>query len=74
ETLPRVSRCPNVLVQLLGKALVSAFLIDCHFLILETLIAVQMNLFVPVAATSWEAVHRFLVAVNTISLVKSKSL
>ncbi|KAG0129559.1 cation channel family transporter [Tuber indicum] len=58
---------------LLGKALLSAFLIICHFLIVTILITVLTNSFAAVAANSQEE-HQFLVAVNTLSLVKSDSL
>ena len=52
--LPRASRYANVLVQLLGKALLSAFLIICHFLIVTILITVLTNSFAAVAANSQE--------------------
>lgn len=58
---------------LLGKFLLTAFLIICHFLIVTILITVLTNSFAAVAANSVEE-HQFLVAVNTISLVKNESI
>ncbi|KAH0613298.1 uncharacterized protein H6S33_009678 [Morchella sextelata] len=57
----------------LGRILLTAFLIICHFLIVTILITVLTNSFAAVAANSQEE-HQFLVAVNTLSLVKSDSL
>ena len=52
--LPRASRCADVLVQLLGKVLLSALLIICHFLIVTILITVLTNSFAAVAANPQE--------------------
>jgi hypothetical protein len=57
----------------LGKFLLTAFLIICHFLIVTILITVLTNSFAAVAANSVEE-HQFLVAVNTISLVKNEAI
>ncbi|KAI5805018.1 cation channel family transporter [Geopyxis carbonaria] len=57
----------------LGKLLLTVFLIICHFLIVTILITVLTNSFAAVAANAQEE-HQFLVAVNTISLVKNEAL
>ncbi|KAI5848306.1 putative integral membrane channel protein [Tricharina praecox] len=57
----------------LGKFLLVAFLIICHFLIVTILITVLTNSFAQVAANSVEE-HQFLVAVNTITLVKNEAI
>ncbi|KAF8538083.1 hypothetical protein BDD12DRAFT_911050 [Trichophaea hybrida] len=58
---------------LLGKTILSAFLIITHFLIVTILITVLTNSFAMVAANSVEE-HQFLVAVNTISMVKNEAI
>ena len=57
----------------LGKALLSIFLIICHFLIVTILITVLTNSFMAIVANANEE-HQFLFAVNTISMVKSDAL
>ncbi|KAI5820933.1 hypothetical protein BZA77DRAFT_300364 [Pyronema omphalodes] len=58
---------------LLGKTLLVGFLIITHFLVITILITVLTNSFAAVAANSVEE-HQFLVAVNTISLVKNEAI
>ncbi|KAG0138477.1 hypothetical protein HOY82DRAFT_476070 [Tuber indicum] len=74
ETAPRVSRSASVLVQLHGKALVTAFLTIYHFLLVTILIKVLTGAFAAVTAGSRGAEHWFIVAVNTGLMVKSDSL
>ena len=58
---------------MLGKAIMSAFLIICHFLIVTILITVLTNSFMAIVQNANEE-HQFLFAVNTISMVKSDAL
>ncbi|EMC91604.1 hypothetical protein BAUCODRAFT_143148 [Baudoinia panamericana UAMH 10762] len=58
---------------LLGKAIMSIFLIICHFLIVTILITVLTNSFMAIVQNANEE-HQFLFAVNTISMVKSDAL
>ena len=58
---------------LLGKALMTAFLIICHFVIVTILITVLTNSFMAIVKNANEE-HQFLFAVNTISMVKSDAL
>lgn len=57
----------------LAKALMGAFLIICHFLIVTILITVLTNSFMDIVRNANEE-HQFLFAVNTISMVKSDAL
>ncbi|KAK4964335.1 hypothetical protein LTR66_012345, partial [Elasticomyces elasticus] len=57
----------------LGKAIMSMFLIICHFLIVTILITVLTNSFLAISQNANEE-HQFLFAVNTISMVKSDAL
>ncbi|KAF2396630.1 hypothetical protein EJ06DRAFT_585076 [Trichodelitschia bisporula] len=57
----------------LGKAILTLFLIICHFLIVTILITVLTNSFTAVAVNANDE-HQFLFAVNTISMVKSEAL
>jgi hypothetical protein len=57
----------------LGKILLVAFLIICHFLIVTILVTVLTNSFMAVVQNANEE-HQFLFAVNTISMVKSDAL
>ena len=58
---------------LLGKAIMSVFLIICHFLIVTILITVLTNSFMAIVQNANEE-HQFLFAINTISMVKSDAL
>lgn len=58
---------------MLGKAIMTIFLIICHFLIVTILITVLTNSFMAVVQNANEE-HQFLFAVNTISMVKSDML
>jgi len=58
---------------ILGKAILSVFLVICHFLIVTILITVLTNSFMAVVQNSNQE-HQFLFAVNTISMVKSDAL
>jgi hypothetical protein len=58
---------------LLGKAIMGAFLIICHFLIVTILITVLTNSFMAIVRNAEEE-HQFLFAINTISMVKSDAL
>ena len=58
---------------MLGKAIMSGFLIICHFLIVTILITVLTNSFMAIVQNANEE-HQFLFAVNTISMVKSDAL
>ncbi len=57
----------------LGKSIMAAFLIICHFLIVTILITVLTNSFMAIVKNADEE-HQFLFAVNTISMVKSDAL
>jgi Ion transport protein len=57
----------------LGKLLLTAFLIICHFLIVTILITVLTNSFMAVVQNANDE-HQYLFAVNTISMVKSDAL
>lgn len=57
----------------LGKALMTAFLIICHFVIVTILITVLTNSFMAIVKNAHEE-HQFLFAINTISMVKSDAL
>jgi Ion transport protein len=57
----------------LGKALMTVFLIICHFLIVTILITVLTNSFMAIVQNANEE-HQFVFAVNTISMVKSDAL
>ncbi|KAK4895402.1 hypothetical protein LTR27_006466 [Elasticomyces elasticus] len=57
----------------LGKGIMGAFLIICHFLIVTILITVLTNSFMAIVKNADEE-HQFLFAVNTISMVKSDAL
>ncbi|KAK3113455.1 hypothetical protein LTR53_009228 [Teratosphaeriaceae sp. CCFEE 6253] len=58
---------------MLGKGIMAAFLIICHFLIVTILITVLTNSFMAIVKNAEEE-HQFLFAVNTISMVKSDAL
>ncbi|QDS73226.1 hypothetical protein FKW77_003844 [Venturia effusa] len=58
---------------ILGKTVLTMFLITTHFLIVTILITVLTNSFMAVINNANDE-HQFLFAVNTISLVKSESL
>ncbi|KIV99608.1 uncharacterized protein PV09_08783 [Verruconis gallopava] len=58
---------------LLGKAILTLFLIICHFLIVTILITVLTNSFMAVVQNANEE-HQFVFAVNTMSMVKSDAL
>ena len=58
---------------LLGKAIMTVFLIIGHFLIVTILITVLTNSFMAIVQNSNEE-HQFLFAINTISMVKSDAL
>ncbi|KAK5121447.1 hypothetical protein LTR85_005280 [Meristemomyces frigidus] len=58
---------------MLGKAIMSMFLIICHFLIVTILITVLTNSFMAIVQNANEE-HQFLFAINTISMVKSDAL
>lgn len=58
---------------MLGKAIMTMFLIICHFLIVTILITVLTNSFMAIVQNANEE-HQFLFAVNTISMVKSDAL
>lgn len=60
-------------LNLLGKVIMGVFLSLCHFLIVTILITVLTNSFMAIAQNSDEE-HQFLLAVNTISMVKSDAL
>ncbi|KAH0531810.1 hypothetical protein TsFJ059_000592 [Trichoderma semiorbis] len=57
----------------LARALLSLFLIICHFLIVTILITVLTNSFMAIASNATEE-HQFLFAINTISMVKNDAL
>ncbi|KAK4574678.1 hypothetical protein LTR86_001519 [Recurvomyces mirabilis] len=57
----------------LGKAIMTVFLVICHFLIVTILITVLTNSFMAIVQNANEE-HQFLFAVNTISMVKSDAL
>lgn len=57
----------------LGKAIMTIFLIICHFIIVTVLITVLTNSFMAIVQNANEE-HQFLFAVNTISMVKSDAL
>lgn len=58
---------------LLGKAILTLFLIICHFMIVTILITVLTNSFMAIVQNANEE-HQFVFAVNTISMVKSDAL
>lgn len=58
---------------MLGKAIMTIFLVICHFLIVTILITVLTNSFMAIVQNANEE-HQFLFAVNTISMVKSDAL
>ena len=58
---------------MLAKALMSMFLIICHFLIVTILITVLTNSFMAIVQNANDE-HQFLFAINTISMVKSDAL
>ena len=58
---------------MLGKAIMTVFLIICHFMIVTILITVLTNSFMAIVQNANEE-HQFLFAVNTISMVKSDAL
>ncbi|KAK5165079.1 uncharacterized protein LTR77_009176 [Saxophila tyrrhenica] len=58
---------------ILGQAIMTIFLILCHFLIVTILITVLTNSFMAIVQNANEE-HQFLFAVNTISSVKSDAL
>ncbi|KAJ9644631.1 hypothetical protein H2199_003594 [Coniosporium tulheliwenetii] len=58
---------------ILGKAIMTMFLIICHFMIVTILITVLTNSFMAIVQNSNEE-HQFLFAVNTLSMVKSDAL
>ncbi|KAI9728059.1 MAG: hypothetical protein M1834_007873 [Cirrosporium novae-zelandiae] len=58
---------------LLGKAIMTMFLIICHFVVVTILITVLTNSFMMIVQNANEE-HQFLFAVNTISMVKSDAL
>ncbi|KAK8033438.1 hypothetical protein PG991_002836 [Apiospora marii] len=58
---------------ILGKLLLSLFLIICHFVIVTILITVLTNSFIAIASNANQE-HQFLFAINTISMVKNDSL
>lgn len=58
---------------MLGKAIMTIFLIICHFLIVTILITVLTNSFMAIVQNANEE-HQFVFAVNTISMVKSDAL
>ena len=58
---------------ILGKAIMAAFLIICHFVIVTILITVLTNSFMAIVKNAHEE-HQFLFAVNPISMVKSDAL
>jgi len=57
----------------LGKTILTLFLIICHFLIVTILITVLTNSFLAISQNANEE-HQFLFAVNAISMVKSDAL
>lgn len=57
----------------LGKAILTLFLFICHFLIVTILITVLTNSFMAIVQNADEE-HQFVLAVNTISMVKSDAL
>ena len=57
----------------LGKMIMTVFLIICHFVIVTILITVLTNSFMAIVQNGNEE-HQFLFAVNTISMVKSDAL
>lgn len=57
---------------LLGKAIMTLFLIICHFLVVTILITVLTNSFMKIVQNADEE-HQFLFAINTISMVKSEA-
>ncbi|KAH9909113.1 hypothetical protein F4778DRAFT_213642 [Xylariomycetidae sp. FL2044] len=57
----------------MGKLLLVAFLIICHFLVVTILITVLTNSFMAIASNAKEE-HQFLFAINTISMVKNDAL
>lgn len=57
----------------LGRLLLVAFLIICHFLVVTILITVLTNSFMAIASNANEE-HQFLFAINTISMVKNDAL
>lgn len=58
---------------ILGKAILTLFLFICHFLIVTILITVLTNSFMAIVQNANEE-HQFVLAVNTISMVKSDAL
>ncbi|KAK7958139.1 hypothetical protein PG988_012987 [Apiospora saccharicola] len=58
---------------ILGRLLLSLFLIICHFVIVTILITVLTNSFIAIASNANQE-HQFLFAINTISMVKNDSL
>ncbi|KAK4693194.1 hypothetical protein P7C71_g4155, partial [Lecanoromycetidae sp. Uapishka_2] len=58
---------------ILGKAILTLFLIICHFMIVTILITVLTNSFMAIVQNANEE-HQFVFAVNTISMVKSDAL
>lgn len=58
---------------MLGKTIMTIFLIICHFLIVTILITVLTNSFMAIVQNANEE-HQFLFAINTISMVKSDAL
>ena len=58
---------------LLGKAIMTVFLIICHFVIVTILITVLTNSFMSIVQNANEE-HQYLFAINTISTVKSDTL
>ncbi|KAI8965742.1 hypothetical protein F5Y11DRAFT_311286 [Daldinia sp. FL1419] len=57
----------------LGKTLLAAFLIICHFLVVTILITVLTNSFTAIVSNANEE-HQFLFAINTISMVKNDAM
>ncbi|KAB8760613.1 hypothetical protein FH972_026605 [Carpinus fangiana] len=58
---------------ILGKIILTLFLIICHFLVVTILVTVLTNSFMAIVKNAEEE-HQFLFAVNTISMVKSDAL
>ncbi|QIW98544.1 hypothetical protein AMS68_004062 [Peltaster fructicola] len=58
---------------ILGKIIMTMFLIICHFLIVTILITVLTNSFMAIVQNASEE-HQFLFAINTLSMVKSDTL
>jgi hypothetical protein len=58
---------------ILGKAILTLFLLICHFLIVAILITVLTNSFMVIVPNANEE-HQFVFAINTISMVKNDAL